>query len=204
MAYPLLNKGQKDNLREKAVADTLFLDGCRIGCDLMNLFFVIDEHTDVSDNATARLQADIIMDAIRNPHTPRPEGEWIGGKVAREWVPYLCVERIVIDTDFLRFWLNGIKSATATSQRRFVDTFQLYMDSVVQQAIDRNNSHIRDVESYFEVRRDTIGAKPSFAICEVHMNLPDTVLNHPVIMKLTELCIDMLIIGNDLCSYKIE
>lgn len=78
------------------------------------------------------------------------------------------------------------------------------MDSVVQQAVDRNNNHIRDIDSYFEVRRDTIGAKPSFAICELYMNLPDTVMNHPVIMKLTELCIDLIIIGNDLCSYKME
>jgi len=50
----------------------------------MNLFFVIDEHTDVADIATARVQADIIMDAIRNPQEPRPEGEWVGGKLARE------------------------------------------------------------------------------------------------------------------------
>lgn len=78
------------------------------------------------------------------------------------------------------------------------------MGSVVQQAVDRNNNHIRDIDSYFEVRRDTIGAKPAFAICELYMNLPDTVMNHPVIMKLTELCIDLIIIGNDLCSYKIE
>ena len=50
----------------------------------MNLFFTIDEHTDVATTKTARRQADIIMDAIRNPHKPRPEGEWIGGKVAQE------------------------------------------------------------------------------------------------------------------------
>jgi len=24
------------------------------------------------------------MDAIRNPHTPRPNGEWIGGEAARQ------------------------------------------------------------------------------------------------------------------------
>jgi hypothetical protein len=78
------------------------------------------------------------------------------------------------------------------------------MDSVVQQAIDRTNNRIRDIDSYFEVRRDTVGAKSSFAICELYMNLPDTVMDHPVIMKLTELCIDMIIIGNDLCSYKVE
>ena len=50
----------------------------------MNLFFVIDEHTDVASTETARIQADIIMDAIRNPHMPRPQNEWVGGKVAQQ------------------------------------------------------------------------------------------------------------------------
>ncbi len=50
----------------------------------MNLFFVIDEHSDVSTTETVRQQADVVMDAIRNPHKPRPENEWVGGEVARQ------------------------------------------------------------------------------------------------------------------------
>ena len=80
----------------------------------------------------------------------------------------------------------------------------MYMDAVVQEAIDRNENYVRDIDSYFVVRRDTIGAKPSFAICELYLNLPDSLMAHPVIEKLTELCIDLIIIGNDLCSYKVE
>ncbi|KAJ7611371.1 terpenoid synthase [Mycena polygramma] len=146
LAFPLLNK-----------------EGCRVGCDLMNLFIPTD---------TVREQASIVMDAIRNPHKPRSEGEWIGGKVAQE------------------FWANAIRTATPTSQRRFVETFHLYMHSVVQQADD--------------LRRDTIGAKPSFAINEIHMNLPDEIIAHPVVKKLTSLCIDALVIGNDLVSWNVE
>lgn len=74
----------------------------------------------------------------------------------------------------------------------------------MQQAADRDHSHIRSVDHYFELRRDTIGAKPSFAILEVKMDIPDDVINHPSIVTLTEACIDMLIIGNDLCSYNVE
>jgi len=70
------------------------------------------------------------------------------------------------------------------------------MDSVVQQAEDRDNKHIRTVESYLEVRRDTIGAKPSFALLELEMDLPDDVFNHPTLEKLRMLVIDMLCIGN--------
>lgn len=110
----------------------------------------------------------------------------------------------VLTDHLVRFWENAIKTATPTSQRRFVDAFQLYLDSVVQQAEDRTRGYIRDIHSYFDVRRDTIGAKPSFAINELYMDLPDYVLADPIIMKLTSACIDMLIIGNDLCSYNIE
>ena len=78
------------------------------------------------------------------------------------------------------------------------------MDAVVQQADDRNSNRIRDVKTYFEVRRDTIGAKPSFAICEIHMSIPDEIITHPTVVKLSNLCIDALIIGNDLCSYNVE
>ncbi|KAJ7121824.1 terpenoid synthase [Mycena crocata] len=169
LAFPLLDK-----------------DGCRVGCDLMNFFFIIDEYSDVADTDGARVQADIIMHALRNPNLPRPEGEWIGGEVARQ------------------FWLNAIRIATPTAQRRFIDAFQLYMDSVVQQAEDRTEHHIRGIDEYFEVRRDTIGAKPSFAINEIWMNIPDEVMENEHIVTLTGASIDMLIIGNDLCSYNVE
>lgn len=58
----------------------------RTGCDMMNMVFVFDEYSDVSPTDEVQKQADVIMDALRNPHTPRPKGEWIGGEVARQWV----------------------------------------------------------------------------------------------------------------------
>ncbi|KAJ7071626.1 isoprenoid synthase domain-containing protein, partial [Mycena amicta] len=169
LAYPLLNR-----------------DGCRISCDFMNFVFLIDDHTDVSETAVARHQADIVMDVIRNPHQPRPPGEWIGAEIARS------------------FWENAIHTVTPTAQRRFVDGFQQYMDAVVQQADDRSTGHIRDVDSYFEVRRNTIGAKAGFALIETHLNIPDEIIAHPIVVKLTNLTIDAIFIANDLCSYNVE
>lgn len=80
----------------------------------------------------------------------------------------------------------------------------MYMDAVVQQAADRGINHIRDIDSYFAVRRDTAGTRPSFAICELYLNIPDSVIDHPVIAKLTELSTDMMIMDNDMVSYKVE
>ena len=107
------------------------------------------------------------------------------------------------DSDY-RFWLNAIETVCLTSQCRFIDSFGLYMDAVIQQAADRDQSHIRSIQSYFDVRRNTIGATPSFALLEMETGLPDEVFYDPSITKLTALCTDMLILGNDLCSYNIE
>ena len=50
----------------------------------MNLVFVIDEYSDVSEPSEVRKHKDVIMEALRNPHQPRPKGEWIGGEAARQ------------------------------------------------------------------------------------------------------------------------
>ncbi|KAJ7637775.1 terpenoid synthase [Mycena rosella] len=162
LAYPLLDK-----------------DGCRVGCDLMNLFFLIDEHFD-------KIQADTVMHALRNPHMVRPHGEWIGGEVTRQ------------------FWLNAIRIATPTSQRRFIDEFYVYMDSMVQKAQDRTEDHIRGIDEYFEVRRVTIGVKAAIVINEIRMNIPDEVLRNEHIATLIAASTDMILIANDLYSYNVE
>jgi hypothetical protein len=61
-----------------------FTEIVRFTCDLMHLFWLIDESTDVENAQEVRKQKDIVMDAFRNPHKPRPEGEWIVGELTRE------------------------------------------------------------------------------------------------------------------------
>ncbi|KAK7053206.1 hypothetical protein VNI00_003825 [Paramarasmius palmivorus] len=178
-------------------------DGNRIGCDLMNLFFVVDEYTDVASAEEARRLVDIVMDALRNPDIPRPPGEWIGGEIARAlvFVTILSGTRLTHDS---RFWKNAMKTGTPSFQRHFLDTFAAYLDSCVEQASDRGQSRVRDIATYFTIRRQNIGSLPSFAVLGVHMNLADNVLNDPVIQRLTMLSTDMLILGNDICSYNVE
>ncbi|KAF8871969.1 isoprenoid synthase domain-containing protein [Infundibulicybe gibba] len=144
LAYPLLDKA-----------------GCRVGCDLMNLFLLIDEYSDITDPSGVRQQADIIMDALHHPHTARPAGEWVGGEAARQ------------------FWENAIKTATPAFQQQFKDAFKLYTDGVVQEAEDRARNYIRDIESYLDLRRNTSGVLPTFTICAIHMDLPDTFSSIP-------------------------
>ncbi|KAF4575315.1 terpene cyclase [Pleurotus pulmonarius] len=160
--------------------------GYRVACDLMNLFFCIDEHTDVATAEVARAQVRIIMDALRNPFEPRPSGEWVIGEMARQ------------------YWANAILIASPAAQTRFVSSFQIYLDAVIQQAEDRVTGSVRTVEDYFRIRRKTIGVEPSLAIGELYMNIPQEVIDDPVIAKLKEITIDLIHVANDIYSYKVE
>ncbi|KAI0706366.1 terpenoid synthase [Earliella scabrosa] len=161
-------------------------DELRAECDLMNLFFLFDEYSDVEYEKTVQEFARIVMDALRNPHKPRPAGESLLGEVSRQ------------------FWERAIRVASEPSQRRFIKTFESYCQAVVQQAADRDKKHIRDVDSYFENRRENIGTKPCFAFLELDMNIPDAVMEHPTIVNLTNWATDIIIMDNDIFSYNVE
>ncbi|KUJ12619.1 terpenoid synthase [Mollisia scopiformis] len=160
----------------------------RSACDLMNLFFIFDEHSDKCNGDEVWNQVDIIMDAFHFPEKPRPEGEWIGGEVARQ------------------FWSRIIGISTPTFQKRFLDTWEEYLQGTAQQAEDRCRSKkvICDIATYLTVRRRTIGARPSFNIIEIDMDLPDEVVGHPTIRELELLATDLTIIANDILSYNKE
>ena len=50
----------------------------------MTLFYAFDEYTDVEDEVVTREMADMVMDGLRNPEKPRPEGECFLGEMARQ------------------------------------------------------------------------------------------------------------------------
>jgi hypothetical protein len=50
----------------------------------MNLFFVIDEYSDVVDEHVFCELSNITMDALRNPDQVRPQGESVVGEITRQ------------------------------------------------------------------------------------------------------------------------
>jgi hypothetical protein len=66
----------------------------------------------------------------------------------------------------------------------------------VQQAIDRSGHRIRDIKSYFDVRRGTIAAKAGFALLEQALDIPDEVMSHPAIQEMVLASVDMISIAN--------
>ncbi|KAJ3718403.1 terpenoid synthase [Lentinula raphanica] len=151
----------------------------RIGCDLLNLFFMYDEYSDVCDPQEARRLADIVMDALRNPDLPRPQHEFIIGEITKQ------------------FWQLAKKTFTKTVQSLFIETFDDYTTSVVEQAEDRITHHIRDIETYLRVRRNTLGMRPCLVLLHLDAELPEDFLSDPLTKYITTLTIDMVIIGNN-------
>ena len=83
LGYSLLDKGPyKDRVLFEVV--NKYPDCLRIACNLMAFMFLCDEYTDNVDSIGARAYAELVMDALRNPHSERPQGEEKLGEVARQ------------------------------------------------------------------------------------------------------------------------
>ena len=77
-----------------------------------------------------------------------------------------------------------------------VETFTSYLESVVQQAADRDSNTIRTIDSYLQNRRENIGAKPSYVPMELDLDLTDEIFYHPVIVELSIYIADLIILDN--------
>jgi hypothetical protein len=79
-----------------------------------------------------------------------------------------------------------------------METFDFFFQAVTQQALDREDGVIPDLESYIALRRDTSGCKPCWALIEYanNLNIPDEVMEHPVIRSLGEAANDLVTWSN--------
>ena len=54
----------------------------------MNMFIMVDDHVDFEKPSIVRETVDAMVDALHNPHKPRPEGEISLPKALQESVTY--------------------------------------------------------------------------------------------------------------------
>ncbi|RWA13735.1 hypothetical protein EKO27_g1374 [Xylaria grammica] len=94
-----------------------------------------------------------------------------------------------IGGEFTRqFWLRIPESATDTFRSRFLATWEAYVYSVAEQAELRSKAHIPDLATYFPMDSD----------------IPDDIVEHPVMVELNTLAVDLIVIANDVLSYNKE
>ncbi|EGN99183.1 hypothetical protein SERLA73DRAFT_90456 [Serpula lacrymans var. lacrymans S7.3] len=158
----------------------------RVCSDFMNWLFNMDDWLDEFDVEGTWGMRECCIGAFRDPL--QFETEKLGGKMTK------CF--------FSRFVKTGGPGCT----ERFIHTMDLFFKAVVLQANDRANGLVPDLESYITVRRDTSGCKPCFALIEyaARIDLPDEVMQHPVIQSMEEATNDLVTWSNDIFSYNVE
>ncbi|KAF8629977.1 hypothetical protein AX17_005542 [Amanita inopinata Kibby_2008] len=104
------------------------------------------------------------------------------------------------------FFSRLVQTAGPGCRERFIESMQLFFTAVAQQALDRASGMTPDLESYITVRRDTSGCKPCFQLIEYvgRFDLPQEVVEHPVIQSLEEATNDLVTWSNDIFSYNVE
>lgn len=164
----------------------------------MHVFFLVDEYTDVEESHVVREMVDVVLDAMRHPQKPRPVGEVILGEIARQCVQFNSVQILSpLYSQFAhRFWERAIPTASPASQRHMIATIADFLESIVDQAIDRDANRYRTVDQYMERRRRNVGTRPSCVPLELSLNLTDEVFYHPVVEELTDLIVELIIIDN--------
>ncbi|KAJ7887375.1 terpenoid synthase [Mycena leptocephala] len=160
----------------------------RSGCDLMHVILVVDEATDKLDAAAAKSCCDAIFNAIQYPNRPSLEGHAVEAAIARE------------------FWQRASVTVPVACQERFITAWRMYLDVVVQQAVRRESNYICTLDEYFDSRRHNVGAYPCYAFIEItlELDLPRGVMDHWAMVSINQDAADMIILANDMCSYKKE
>lgn len=97
---------------------------------------------------------------------------------------------------------RATKTASTESLRHLVEAFVDYAETVVTQAEDRDKDTYRTVEAYIQHRRENTGARPTYALSELHLNIPDYAFYHPVVQELTYHITDLVMLDNVSWRYK--
>jgi len=67
---------------------------------------------------------------------------------------------------------------------------------VIDEASDRTSGHIRSIVDYIQLRKLTAAAKATFFLVELGLDIPDEVMEDPVLQSLLSLTADALMLGN--------
>jgi Delta6-protoilludene synthase len=95
-----------------------------------------------------------------------------------------------------RYYALSIETATPASQRHFLKYFFSYLDSVVDQAEERETHKKHTIDSYMTLRRENSGIYSSWYPAEATLDIPDEVYFHPAILYLADQSADLITLDN--------
>ncbi|KDQ10835.1 hypothetical protein BOTBODRAFT_115253 [Botryobasidium botryosum FD-172 SS1] len=182
--------GARFNYLSAACFPEANFDRFRLCCDYINALFAFDDVIDDGDLKEdiegAKAAADIVMASLMNPKTCKPT---------------------FIAADMLRdFWERAVESATPGCRRRFIETMDLYVRAAYQQVVNRTTNDEPSIESFIQMRRDISALRPIWAVVEfaLGVDLPDEVIEHPILQRLAIYANDLVSWCNDLYSFNCE
>ncbi|KAF8674684.1 hypothetical protein RHS04_07276 [Rhizoctonia solani] len=161
----------------------------RVTMDFVLWLFSFDDLTDAGglDSVQGMKRAvDVTMKVLRDPTSPPPKF-----KVAA-----------MLHSYFNRMREDGSEATI----RHFIDAVDFYTKAVYQQKVNRSDDRTPSIDEYIQLRRDTSAMKIAWAVLEYSlcMDLPDEVVNHPVVKELADAGNDILTWANDIYSFPIE
>ncbi|PPQ77846.1 hypothetical protein CVT25_015339 [Psilocybe cyanescens] len=163
-------------------------DHFRVACDLMNILFAMDDISDHLNVTDIRSLAIAALDGLRNPDSPLKFQEQHRMRAVH-----------------MSFWKNASKIASNTVKRRFVKSYDAYVNAVVQEAMERRERQVRpSLEEYLTLRRSTGAIKPSLDLIMLPLEISDEYLELDSVKELELIAIDLIAIANDIVSFNVE
>ncbi|KAK7690875.1 hypothetical protein QCA50_005977 [Cerrena zonata] len=158
----------------------------QVASDFIEWIFVVDDLTDEYTKSEVGSLRDIVMTCFRDPEA--------------------CDQTIPVCRLATNLFTRFLQTAGPRCTKRFVDTMELYVDAVIQQAADRDSNNIPDMQTYIALRRETSAVRPSIILAEftAGIDLPDGVAEHPLIRSMEDATNDWCSWTNDIFSYNKE
>jgi hypothetical protein len=176
----------------------------RLCCDYMNLLFVFDEDADdgslKEDAEKTRAAVKLLAKALRDP-IGLPASFLPAQMLAKLVFLYLITGFYLSCWHFCSsnsYWERASLLSSAGAQKRFVAEMEHYLQGVHQQVSSRASKESLSVESFIKMRRNTSALRPMWAVIEMSLaiDLPDEVMEHPILVKMAEIANDMVAWGN--------
>ena len=163
----------------------------------MNWYFHLDDLSDDMDDRGTVTIANEILGTYHHPDTYNPTTHV--GKLTKRFVsPAQGTQTCLNHYPRYSYWTRFVADGSPGAQKRFVHTIGLFFKAVTVQARDRAAGIIPDLEDFIAARRNNSGCRPCWALIEYAngLDLPDEVMEHPIIQSLDEATNDMVAWSN--------
>ncbi|KIJ56930.1 hypothetical protein M422DRAFT_149352 [Sphaerobolus stellatus SS14] len=196
--FPPQQEARLSALLASNVAASIYDDAenqhVRAACDLMNLILLYGDFTDDLASQENQAIADAVADIFHEPSASFPGFE----NDSLQDIPVINLSQ--------DFWQRCMQDAPSGFLLRFTENIVGFLTARRIQSRHRDTGFVPDLDTYITIRRDTSGLKPLIDFLEytLQIDIPDHVINHPVLETMKDCTNDFATWSNDLYSFNKE